>query len=127
MRLVKVTLKLGAAYDTILGIAVLFAHQWIYSFWGIEPANHAAYIQLPALFVIILGLMQAIAAVEPTKKLDLVLCILLMKLSYCAVVFGHWALGSIPMRWVSFAFCDLAFAFVFASFLVTQRKSYGLH
>ena len=116
--LTRAALWISAAYDFILGVVVVIFYRRIYTTFAIEPANHSGYVQLLALFVMTLGVMQALAARDLARGRDLVLCALLMKISYAGVVLGHLFFGAIPTLWVWFAICDLCFAGVYGCYLV---------
>lgn len=125
-RVMRAALGVGAAYDVVLGLAVALFHPMIYKALGIEPANHAGYVQMLGLFVFVLGVMQGLAAVSTASKKDLIFCVLLMKLSYCLVVFGHWIFGSIPSVWIAFAWIDTVFAIIFVWFLLSTTSKIAL-
>ena len=116
--LTRAALWISAGYDIALGLVVLVFYSWIYSTFSIEPANHAGYVQMLALFVVTLGVMQALAARDLSRGRDLLICSLLMKLSYVGVVLGHLFFGSIPPLWVIFALIDLCFAGVYVAYLL---------
>ena len=83
----RATLWIGAVYDLVLGVFVFFCFPLIFEKAGIIPANHVGYVQLPALFVIVLGIMQGITARRLEENRAMLVCIVLMKLSYVGVVF----------------------------------------
>lgn len=121
-QITRITLRASASYDIVLGGIVLLFHPVIYKYFHITPPNHLGYIQMLALFVVVLGVMQAMAAPNPAAKTDLIICSLLMKVSYCVVVFGHLVCGAIPGLWVVFALIDLLVAVILILFLESLHK-----
>jgi hypothetical protein len=116
IRLISILFYVAAAYDFILGVAfLLFAPQLFQSF-QVPPPNHWGYVQFPALLLMVFGMLFYTIAVKPHGNKNLIPYGMLLKMSYCGVVFWHWATGDIPCIWKPFAIADLVFliAFVWA-------------
>ncbi len=106
---------IAAAYDGVLGVAFLVALGPIYQALNIPPPNHAGYVQFPAALLIVFAIGFLMIARDPVRYRDFIILGILLKISYCSVVFGHWFLSSIPGIWVVFAWCDLAFLAAFVA------------
>ncbi len=121
-KLMKAILWVGFVYDAVLGTAFLLAGSWAFEMLQITPPNHWAYLHLCAGFVVVLGVLQAMAALPAKPDRKLVLVCLMLKAVYCVVVFGHYALASIPGVWVLLGAVDAAFAFVFMLWFAGSPK-----
>ena len=64
---------LAAAYDGVLGIAFILAPASIFAMYGVEPPNHMAYVQCPALLLILFAIMFYRIAMDPVRNRDLIL------------------------------------------------------
>jgi hypothetical protein len=104
---------LSAAYDGLLGIAFLLAPLSIYNWYGITPPNHVGYVHFPAALLIVFAIMFINIARHPVRNRNLIPYGVLLKISYCSVVFWHWFTAGIPAMWKSFAIFDLIFGVVF--------------
>jgi hypothetical protein len=104
---------LSAAYDGIFGIVFFFLPLSIYSWYGITPPNHIGYVHFPAALLIVFAIMFINIARQPLRNRNLIPYGILLKISYCSVVFGHWFTTGISDMWKSFAIFDLIFGIVF--------------
>lgn len=104
----------GCAYDLSLGLAGIFFAPFIFNYLNVTPPNHWAYIHMIGGFVLCLGILQGMLANAGSYSKEMLLMAILMKLSYCLTVFGHWFFAAIPMPWVWFACADAAFVSAFA-------------
>lgn len=111
-RLAQWTLWLAALYDGGLGLAFLVAGPALFEGFGVTPPNHWGYIQFPAALLVIFGLMFAAAAWRPAANANLIPYGILLKVAYCATVFGHWIGAGLPWIWKPFALCDLLWILV---------------
>ena len=106
---------LAALYDAILGLAFLFAPGAVFDRFGVTPPNHLGYVQFPAALLIVFAAMFAAVARDPAANRNLIPFGILLKVSYCGVVFGYWFTTGIPGMWKPFAVADVAFALLFAA------------
>jgi len=104
----------AALYDGILGIAFLIAAPALFEWVGVAPPNHFGYVHFPAALLIVFALMFLAIARNPVANLSLVPYGILLKVSYCAVVFYHWFTAGVPFIWKPFAIADLVFLVLFA-------------
>ena len=105
---------ISAAYDGLLGLIGLFGTAWLFRTFGVTPPNHPGYAQFPAALLIVFALMFAAVAKNPAANRNLIPYGMLLKVSYCGVVFYHWAGAGIPGMWKPFAIFDVVFLALFA-------------
>ena len=103
----------GGFYDGILGALFLLFGEQLFAFFGVTPPNHWGYIQFPALILITFGILFFQTATDPHKNRNLIPYGIMLKASYCLVVFGYWILFSIPTMWKPFAIIDFVFGILF--------------
>jgi len=63
--------------------------------------------------LLIFALMFAAIARDPIKNRDLIIYGILLKLSYCGMVFWYWFTAGIPNLWKPFAVIDLVMGALF--------------
>ncbi len=112
-RAVSVLFYLAALYDGVLGVAFLVAAPALFDWVGVTPPNHFGYIHFPAALLIVFALLFLSIARRPEINRHLIPYGILLKISYCAVVFYHWFTAGIPFIWKPFAIADLVFLVVF--------------
>ena len=109
----KALFIVAALYDGILGIAfILFASE-IFVFYGVEPPNHMAYVQFPALLLLIFATMFYRISTNPAKYRELILYGCALKTSYCVLAFGYLVTTGIPTMWIPWAWADVVFLVLF--------------
>lgn len=113
-RPVSILFAIAAIYDGLLGAAFLAAPAALFDTFGVTPPNHFGYVRFPAALLVVFGLMFAAVAMNPRANRMLIPYGVLLKLSYCGVVFGYWMAEGLPNLWKPFAFADLAFVILFA-------------
>lgn len=110
---VKLLFVIAALYDGILGIAfILFATE-IFAFHAVEPPNHIAYVQFPALLLLVFAAMFYRISTDPVKYRELILYGCGLKLSYCILAFGYQITTEIPFMWIPWAWMDVVFLVLF--------------
>jgi len=109
-------------YDGILGLLFLLIPSQLFSMTNVPPPNHMAYIQFPALLLVTFGIMFINIARDPLANRNLIIYGILLKISYCSIVFLHWFAGNMPFIWVTFAFCDFAFLITFITASSALKK-----
>ena len=112
---------LAGLYDGILGIAFLFFPVAIFAFYGIEPPNHMAYVQFPAMLLIVFAVMFFRVAANPVKNRELILYGCGLKISYCSMALWYGLTTGIPSMWIPWAWADVVFLLLF----VLTWKSLG--
>lgn len=105
---------LAALYDGILGLAFLLQPGVVFARFGVTPPNHFGYVQFPAALLIVFALMFLAIARDAEANRNLIPFGILLKVSYCAVVFGYGFTTGIPAMWKPFAVADLVFIVLFA-------------
>jgi hypothetical protein len=121
-KMLKTFYVIAGLYDGVLGIAFLLFPAAIFTMYAVEPPNHMAYVQFPALLLIIFGAMFFRIAMDPVRNRDLILYGCALKVSYCGMVFWYQATSTIPSMWVPWAWADLVFL---ALFIFTWRSLGG--
>ena len=104
---------LAAAYDGVLGIAFIIAPGSIFAMYGVEPPNHMAYVQFPAMLLILFAIMFYRIAMDPVRNRDLILYGCGLKIAYCSLAFWYMFTTGIPPMWVPWAYADLVFLALF--------------
>jgi len=120
-KLIKPFYLIAALYDGVLGIAFIIAPAQIFAMYAVEPPNHMAYVQFPALLLILFGIMFYRIAMDPVKNRDLILYGCGLKVSYCSLTFWYLLTTGVPSMWVPWAWADLVFLVLF----VTSWRSLG--
>jgi hypothetical protein len=105
---------IAALYDGVLGLVFLFAPGLPFRLFDVPPPNHVGYVQFPAALLITFAVMFVNIARDPVGNRNLILYGILLKISYCGVVFLHWFSTGIPGMWKPFAILDLGFIVLFA-------------
>ena len=103
----------SALYDGVLGVAFLLAGGAVFTLYNVTPPNHFGYVQFPGALLIIFGLMFLAVARNPRANRNLIPYGILLKISYCGVVFYYWFSTGIPNMWKPFAIVDLVFLVLF--------------
>lgn len=123
IRVISIFYYFSAAYDGILGLAFLFFPLSIFSWYEIIPPNHVGYVHFPAALLIVFALMFINIARNPLRNRNLIPYGVLLKVSYCSVVFWHWLTAGIPDMWKSFAIFDVCFGVLFVwTYIFLGRK-----
>jgi hypothetical protein len=112
-RWLKPLFIIAGFYDAILAVAFLLFAPRIFQAFGVEPPNHIAYIQFPALLLIVFSIMFFRIASDPVRHRDLILYGIGLKISYCLTAFGHQLATGIPSMWIPWAWADLVFLALF--------------
>lgn len=103
----------AGVYDGVLGLAFLFAWPAIYQYFGVTPPNHGAYVQFPALLLLIFAAMFFRIARDPVACRFLIVYGMALKLAYSGTAFWYYFTEKIPAMWLPFAWADLAFLVLF--------------
>jgi len=117
--LIKPFYIVSGLYDAVLGVAFLIAPASIFAMYEVTPPNHMAYVQFPALLLILFGIMFFRIAMDPVGNRDLILYGCGLKVSYCSMVFYYMGTTGVPAMWVPWAYADLVFL---ALFIMTWRS-----
>lgn len=112
-RWIKPFFVVAGLYDAILGLLFLIIPLQLFKIANISPPNHTGYVQFPALLLIIFAIMFFNIAKDPISNKNLIMYGILLKLSYCSIVFTYKIMGQMPWMWMPFAYFDLAFLAVF--------------
>ena len=111
---IKPLFVVAGLYDGLLAIGFLFFAGAIFQGAGVEPPNHPAYIQFPALLLLIFSAIFFRIARDPMGNRSLIFYGVALKVSYIGTVFWyHFAGSGIPSMWVVWAWADIAFLVLF--------------
>ena len=121
---IKKLFVVAGLYDGLLGLAFLFGHDRIFAYFGVQPSNHPAYIEFPALLLITFGLMFLHISTDPVRLRPLMPYGMALKTSYVALAFWYQFTIGVPSMWMPWAWMDLLFliAFVVAWRLVSTHE-----
>jgi hypothetical protein len=112
-RLVSILFAVASVYEGVLGAAFLVAPAALFTWFGVTPPNHFGYVQFPAALLIVFAIMFFAVAANPRANKNLIPYGVLLKASYCGLVFGYWFTQGVPDMWKPFAVADLVFAVLF--------------
>jgi hypothetical protein len=110
---IRALFALAAVYDGVLGIVFLVVPAVPFRLFAVPPPNHMGYVRFPAALLVVFALMFLEIARDPARGRNLIPYGILLKASYCGVVFSYWILEGIPRMWKPFAIADLAFGTAF--------------
>ncbi len=116
---IKLFYVIAGLYDGILGLAFLLFPAQIFSFYKVEPPNHMAYVQFPAMLLIVFAGIFFRIAQNPVKNRDLILAGCGLKISYCSMAFWYSMTTGVPSMWMPWAWADLLFL---ALFILTWKS-----
>lgn len=122
--LISLLFAAAALYDGLLGLIFLFATRTVFQWFDVPEPNHLGYAQFPAALLIVFAIMFVAIALAPAANRNLIIYGILLKVSYCGVVFKYWFTSGIPDMWKPFAIFDLVFMVLFIiSYLVLRPKA----
>ena len=124
-RLVSILFAIAGLYEGVLGIAFLVAPATLFNRFGVAPPNHFGYVQFPAALLVVFGIMFFAVARNPLANRNLIPYGILLKASYCGLVFGYWFTQGLPGMWKPFAIADLVFAVLFCWVWVRSAPTEG--
>jgi hypothetical protein len=114
MKLIRALYVLAALYDGVLGVAFLFAPGKVFALFGVTPPNHFAYVQFPALLLLVFSALFLQISLNPIENRALIPYGMGLKVSYVGTVFFYSITKGIPHMWIPWAWADLAFLVLFA-------------
>jgi hypothetical protein len=121
-KIISILFIIAALYDGLLGILFLFAGGFVFEYLHVTPPNHPGYMQFPAALLIVFALMFCVIAGNPLAGKNLIPYGVMLKISYCGVVFFHWFTTGVPNMWKPFAVFDIAFLGLFIWAFVSLRE-----
>ena len=104
---------IAALYDGVLGLLFLAIPQVPFEWFEVTPPNHLGYVRFPVALLVTFALMFTAIAVDPVRRRELIIYGILLKISYCGVVFYYWAVAGVPDMWKPLAVIDAAFLLAF--------------
>lgn len=103
----------ASIYDVMLGLVFGLFFRLIYNSFGVTPPDNAAYIQLPAFYILIFGVGFYLVYRDPVRHRGIVLLGILMKVNFICVAFGHLFVGNLPVFYLPWAIIDVLFLILF--------------
>jgi hypothetical protein len=120
----RIAFGLGGLYDFGLGVIFVLFGPAIYRYEAMTPPNHPAYIQFPALTMMIAGAMFFQVAKNPRANRSIMLYGVALKSSFISVVSWHALHHDMPATWFPYAWIDLVFLILFVtSWWLTGRPT----
>jgi hypothetical protein len=119
--MISLLFAVAALYDGALGLIALFAGVQLFQWFGVTPPNHWGYVQFPGALLVVFAIMFVAIATNPVRNRSLIPYGMLLKVSYCGVVFFHWSTAGLPNMWKPFAIFDAIFFVLFAWAFVQLR------
>jgi hypothetical protein len=113
LKTVKAAFMASAVYDIVLGIIFGLFYKLVYNAFETPLPNHAGYIQLISLYLLIFGIGFWFVAKNPAAHIGIIRLGILMKLAFIVVVVGHLIFDSVPGFYIPFAVIDLVFLVLF--------------
>ncbi len=110
----RILFSVAALYDGLLGLIFLLAGPAVFSFYGVTEPNHWGYIDFPAALLVVFAIMFISIAKDPLKNSNLIPYGILLKASYCGMVWKYSLTSGIPSMWKPFAITDFLFGVLFA-------------
>jgi hypothetical protein len=115
IRWIRALYVVAGVYEAALGVVFLVAATRVFAWFGVEAPNHVAYVQFPALLLLVFAALFFRVATDPVRFRDLMPYGVGLKAAYCATVFGHALATGIPSMWMPWAWADLAFLVLFVA------------
>ena len=112
-KLISLMFYIVALYDGLLGAGFLFAPLRLIEWAGDTPPYHPGFIQFPALLLMVFTVMFIQIALDPVSNRNLIPYGVLLKISYCGIVFKYWFTSGISAMWKPFAVIDAVTAVLF--------------
>ena len=120
---IKSIFLIGGLYDAVLGMIFLAASGRIFAAFQVTPPNHPAYVQFPALLILLFGIMFLQIASDPLRFRSMMPYAVGLKVAYCGIVFYYQITQGLPFMWIPFAWTDLVFLVLFgAAYRLTWRS-----
>ena len=113
MKITKIAYLISAIYDFVLGLAFLVIPATLFSVADITPPNHWGYVSFAALVLMIFGIMLYKIYQNPKANKNLIPYSIMLKIAYCAVVFGYFIFDTMPCLWLVFGVFDFIFLLLF--------------
>ena len=113
---------LVAVYDGLLGAGFLLAPLRLIEWAGDTPPYHPAFVQFPAILLVVFAVMFVQIALDPVRNRNLIPYGIGLKLSYCGVVFKYWVTTGVGSMWKPFAVIDAVTAVLFLWAYVSLKQ-----
>ncbi len=122
MKIIRGFFVVAGVYEALLGLVFLIQPERVFAFFGVTPPNHNAYVQFPALLLLLFAALFFQVARDPQRGRILIPYGMGLKVAYCGTVFGYALTKGIPSMWVPWAWADLVFLVVFGLIYMRLQK-----
>jgi hypothetical protein len=95
--------------EFVIGGLFIFLPDQVFAYFSLGARPDTQYLQLPAVLIMVFGLMMFNVAREPARNLNLILYINLFKVGFISVVIFNWLTKGLPWLWLSFVGFDLTY------------------
>ncbi len=113
INMVKGLFVIAALYDGILGLLFLLFPGLAFQIFEVVPPNHMAYVQFPAILLLIFAAMFYRVSRDPVANRFVMLYGVALKTGYSGLVFYYMLTTGVPAMWVPWAWADLVFLVLF--------------
>jgi hypothetical protein len=119
-RFLRLSMLIGAIYDTIFGIGLLFFTGFSSKILSIPCPDNPFYVKFIGIFLFILSFGYILAWIDIKNSLNIVKMMILSRTLGFVFMFTYTLTGTQPGVFYILAFGDLFFAFVHLIFLVKK-------
>ena len=113
LKWIKTLFVICGLYDGLLGLLFFFGHERIFALFGVEPANHPAYVEFPAILLVVFGAMFLHISTDPVRLRAMMPYGMALKVAYAGMAFWYQLTIGIPGMWLPWAWFDLLFLIAF--------------
>jgi hypothetical protein len=105
--------------EFLIGGLFIFSADQVYQFFQLGTVPAYQYLQLPALLIMVFGIMMLNVARRPKQNQNLIFYINLFKISFIGVVVYNYLTKGLPWLWLAFVGFDLVYL---VGFLLAYRQ-----
>jgi hypothetical protein len=103
-----------------VGLSFIFMQDLVFQVAGIAPVS-PEYVQLPAFFIMIFGLIMFQIARDPVKNRDLIIYPILFKVTFIGIVLYNYYFGRMAPLWLAFVGFDVVYLAGFIAAWIALR------
>lgn len=111
--MVKGLFLVAAIYDGVLGLIFLVQPGLAFELFDVVPPNHFAYVQFPAILLMIFAAMFLRVARDPVPNRFIMLYGIALKTGYSGLAFYYELTTGVSDMWIPWAWADLVFLVLF--------------
>lgn len=119
---------LGAAYNVVIGLAVIVLGNSLFERFEVPPPNHPGYYEYPAIMLLIFGVLFAQIACDPVRNRWMMIYGIALKAASSGLILYHYFVDGVPGFLIPFAFADVGFLVLFCSaYVAVGHRSSETH